>query len=351
MSQLNPSVSVPFLSKTEKTSWRAAQIAVWLVGAVILFCLIFLPAIGTLLFWNILIPVAPALFVLATGLWRNVCPMASTVLLPRHFGWSKQIKLNFKQSGILSLIGTILLLVLVPLRHPIFNNDGPATAILIASLTLVGVVTGFFVEWKSAWCSGLCPIHPVEKLYGSNVALRVPNVHCQSCRNCVVPCPDSTPNNQPLSASPTIFHQISGVFIAGILPGFIWGWFQVPDEQNIAQLNEILQSYFWPFIGGAFSLILFLVIGYFTPKKEAKLVKAFAAAAVSCYYWFRIPMLFGFGGQQNDGLLINLTAYLPAWLITATTILTTLFFFYWILFRKANKKSWLARPPFAVNQA
>lgn len=351
MSHSQPSASISFLSSTEKIAWRAAQIVVWLIGAAILFCLVVYPSLGTLLFWNMLIPVAPALFVVATGLWRNVCPMASTVLLPRHLGWSKKIKLNFKQSGILSLIGTILLFLLVPLRHPVFNNNGPATAILIATLTLLGVIVGFFVEWKSAWCSGLCPIHPVEKLYGSNVGLRVPNVHCLSCRNCVVPCPDSTPNNQPLSANPTIFQHISGVSVAGILPGFIWGWFQVPDENNMLQLEKILQAYFWPLMGGCSSLILFLFIAYLVPKQEAKLVKIFAAAAVSCYYWFRIPMLFGFGAQQEDGLLINLSASLPAWTLMLTTLLTTLFFFYWIVLRKANKKSWLKRPPFAANQA
>ena len=65
------------LSTQSKSIWKAAQAAVWLVGAVILTCLLFFPPVGLLLFWNILIPVAPALFVLAVGVWRNVCPLAT----------------------------------------------------------------------------------------------------------------------------------------------------------------------------------------------------------------------------------------------------------------------------------
>ena len=53
--------------------WRIVQTAVWLVGATILTCLLFFPKLGVLLFWNILIPVAPVLFVVAVGIWRNVC--------------------------------------------------------------------------------------------------------------------------------------------------------------------------------------------------------------------------------------------------------------------------------------
>jgi hypothetical protein len=69
--------------------WRVVQALVWLAGASILFCLLFFPALGIVLFWDILIPVAPLLLVVFTGVWRNVCPMATNALLPRHLGLSK----------------------------------------------------------------------------------------------------------------------------------------------------------------------------------------------------------------------------------------------------------------------
>ena len=63
------------------TIWRLLQVLVWIVGLVIFLALIFYPSIGLLLFWNILIPVAPALLVVATGVWRNICPLSTTNLL------------------------------------------------------------------------------------------------------------------------------------------------------------------------------------------------------------------------------------------------------------------------------
>ena len=101
--------------------WRTAQILVWLAGLVILCYLIFDPTIGIHLFWNILIPVAPFLFVIAIGLWRNICPMASTALFSRHMGFSRRKRLSVKQSGKLRLIAVIALFLIVPLRHAIFN--------------------------------------------------------------------------------------------------------------------------------------------------------------------------------------------------------------------------------------
>jgi len=161
---------------------------------------VFYPSVGLLLFWNILIPVAPLLFVLEAGLWRNICPLATTNLLPRHFGLSKRKKLSANQLGQFNLIAVLLLYLIVPLRHAVFNNNGIATGLLILSMVLAGSAMGLVYEWKSAWCSGLCPVHPVEKLYGSNTLFSLPNAHCYACQNCVVPCPDSTPNVHPVSS-------------------------------------------------------------------------------------------------------------------------------------------------------
>lgn len=327
--------------------WRIVQAAVWLVGAVILVCLLFFPPVGVLLFWNILIPVAPALFVVATGVWRNVCPLATTILLPRHLGLSKRKRLSLKQLGKLNLIAVITLFVIVPLRHAVFNNNGTATGILIISMVFVGLIMGFFYEWKSAWCSGLCPVHPVEKLYGANVFMSMPNAHCHQCMNCVVPCPDSTSNINAVHPTKTNYHLLSGLLITGGLPGFIWGWFHVPDETTITTVNTFLSVYKMPMIGFSATLLLYVILSsVLRPQFERPLISIFAASGVSCYYWYRIPSLFGFGDFGEDGLLLNLQNKLPEWGFTAITITTTLFFFYWLLIRKQNNRSWVIRPQY-----
>ena len=337
------------LSPKSKAIWKAAQAGVWLVGAFILTCLLFFPPVGLILFWNILIPVAPALFVLAVGVWRNVCPLATTNLLPRHFGFSQKKKLTAIQLGKLNLIAVVALFALVPLRHAIFNNSGPATGLLIITMAMIGVGMGFVYEWKSAWCSGLCPIHPVEKLYGGNVVGSVPNAHCIECQNCVIPCPDSTPNVHPISSKKTIYHQLAGLMVVGGLPGFIWGWFHVPDETTITSLNNFFSVYELPLIGFVASSIIYIIASMMVPNKyEQKLVSVFAASGVSCYYWYRIPSLIGYGKFADDGLLYNLSGLIPAWVIPIVNVATTLFFFYFLVIRKTNNQSWVVRPPFAT---
>lgn len=339
------------LSARSVLLWRIAQAAVWLTGAVILFCLLFFPPLGVLLFWNILIPVAPALFVVAMGVWRNVCPLATTNLLPRHLGVSKRKKLTAAQQGKLSLVAVLALYIIVPLRHAVFNNNGTATGIMIIIMAAVGVTLSFIYEWKSAWCSGLCPVHPVEKLYGGNTIASIPNAHCSQCMNCVIPCPDSTPNIHPQASVKTVYNKWSGLLIIGGLPGFIWGWFHVPDEAGITSISGALAVYKMPLLGMAVTLAVYEVLTYIIPVKyETKCISLFAAAGVSCYYWYRIPALFGFGTMGNDGLLVNLRNTVPQWSITAAAVMAAGFFFYWLVIRPQNKKSWVIRPPFAARQ-
>ncbi len=333
------------LSSRSILIWRTIQTLVWLIGVLILFYLFFYPTIGIHLFWNILIPIAPALLVVAVGVWRNVCPMASTALFPRHMGFSKRKKLTIAQTGKLNLIAVVALFVIVPLRHAIFDTNGLATAILILSLGLIAVILGLLYEWKSAWCSGLCPVHPVEKLYGLNNQLSLPNAHCNKCYRCVTPCPDSTQGIDPLSSKKTNYHKIAGFLMVGAFPGFVWGWFQVPDYHGITGIDQLITIYMMPMIGLFATSVLFLILKRFIQEKI--LTAIFSAAAVSLYYWFRLPALFGFGIFPDDGMLIDLTGIVPEWSMTITVLATTLFFLWWIIFRKNNKSSWAIRPAYA----
>lgn len=342
--QLNSGKTV---SKQSVFLWRLAQILVWLIGFLLMISLLFFPSVGLLLFWNVLIPVAPALFVVALGVWRNVCPLALTNLLPRHFGYSRGIKMSPAQSGLFGLIAVFALFILVPLRHPVFNHNGVATALMIMVMVVIGMSLGFIYEWKSAWCSGLCPVHPVEKLYGGNVGLTVPNMNCHNCHNCVVPCPDSTPNMHPVISRNTRYHLVSGVLLAGGLPGFIWGWFQVPDTNKSYSFLELLGVYRLPLLGLLVSLVTFLLLRNVLMKKQERLLVAwFAALSVSCYYWYRIPALIGMGELGEDGVLYNLKGLMPEWGVMVIRVAVTSFFIYWLVYRPFNKQSWAVRPRF-----
>jgi len=329
--------------------WRVIQILVWLSGLIIFLYLIFFPSTGLLIFWNILIPVAPVLLVVAGGIWRNVCPLATTNLLVRHFNISKRKIMPVTLQAKLQLAAIIALFIIVPLRHLFFNTNGMATAILLFSSVAVGLSMGYVYDWKSGWCNSLCPIHPVEKLYGSNTLLSIPNAHCDKCVNCSLPCPDSTPNIHPASSKKTAYNKLSALLIIGGLPGFIFGWFHVPDYKRGINFDDLPGAYEMPMLGLCASLAIYISLKWlFKRKSERLLVGCFAAAGVSCYYWFRIPALVGFGKFEGDGVLIDLKNILPEWSIVTITLATTAFFFGWFTLRKPNHKSWVIRPEFAT---
>jgi hypothetical protein len=340
-----PAINQKFPST--QRAWKLFQIISWFGGLVLLALLFFIPDIALNIFWNMLIPLAPMIFLIIPGTWRNICPMAIANLLPRKYGFSTKLKPSAKTISVFNLIGLTALYFIVPLRHAIFNDSGFATGMLILSMVFMGIILSFFYEWKSAWCSGFCPIHPVEKLYGSNALISVSNAHCESCANCIVPCPDSTPNIHPLLVQKSSIQQINGYLIIGGFPGFIWGWFQVPDSLSFDSLHNLKAIYLHPFSGLLISLICFVLIKkIIASKHEKKLIATFAASSISTYYWFRIPALFGFSPFKSEHPLIDLSATLdPVWL-TGTTWLLIGFFYYQLVFRKQHKTSWSIRPSF-----
>lgn len=327
--------------------WRIFQVSFFMIGLGIFLALIFFPTIGIHAFWNVLIPVAPALLVIAAGLWRNICPMASIALSPRHTGFSKRRRLKVAWQGRLNLMGVILLLLIVPLRHVVLDTNGPATAIALGLLAVTAFLMGRYFDWKSGWCSGLCPVLPVEKLYGAKVVRPMPNAHCGHCHNCVIPCPDSKAKAHPLMEKKTRPHRWAGYLVAGGFPGFIWGWFHVADYHGMEGWNHLLSAYGIPFLGLAVSLSVFMLLKRILPaKREGLLINISALASVACYYWYRLPALIGFGLFPGDGMLVDLSSVIPVWIPILIQLVITLFFTWWLLFRPKAEFGWTVRPPY-----
>jgi hypothetical protein len=329
--------------------WKILQGLFWLVGIALIYFMLFQPSLGVTLFWNILIPVAPALLVVGTGVWRNVCPLSTTALIPDKFGLSKKKKLSNAQRATLNLAGVVLLFLIIPLRHVLFNTSGQATAVIIIALSVIAFASGFVFERKSGWCSGLCPVHPVERLYGSGVAFTLPNAHCNECVRCSIPCPDSTPNMLPIASEKLNASKVTELLLVGAFPGYIFGWFQVPDYGSAAGWQHLQLVYGYPLLGAVVTLSIYLLLNRVVKKAHRKMfVNLFAAAAVSCYYWFRLPMLFGFGSVNSNGMLADLSGTLPGWSMLVLTLATTSFFFWWMVVRTKAKRSWSVRPVYAA---
>jgi hypothetical protein len=340
------------LSGAPLLGWRAAQMAVLATGFGIFLALLFLPDVGRHALWNVLITAAPALFVIAPGLWRNVCPLASVALLPHHLSFSQNRRLSPGWQDWLSLGGVALLLVIVPARHVLLDSDPQATAWTLAALGAAALLGGFFFDRKSGWCNSLCPVLPVEKVYGQKPWLTVANAHCGECRNCTIPCPDSASGTNVAFASERRSRRLVVNVSVGGLPGFVWGWFHVPVYRDGVGLQEVLAAYGSPWGTMLISLGVFWALRvYLGPRKEAILACVFAAAAVSCYYWYRIPALVGYGLFPPDGLLLDLRQVVPAWSVTLAQVAVTAFFVWWLVIRQPPSAVWAVRPPYAAMES
>jgi hypothetical protein len=327
--------------------WHTIQGIVLVAAVFLVGLLIIRPAFGIAIMWNILIPIAPALIVVAPGLWRNVCPMATLSLLPRYLCLSHEFILPRRWAGLLGLMSVSALFLIVPLRHLSLNTSGPFTALMLLLAATIAFSLGIAFEWRSGWCTSLCPIHPVEKLYGLSPAVTFGNARCDSCRHCTTPCPDSTRSMSPVVTGRSQLEKWLGHGLTGSFVGFIWGWYQLPDYPGDIGAGEVIAAYLWPFGCASVSLAVYLVARKWLCRSKAArntLIRIFAAAAVSTYYWYRIPALGGFGPYPGTGLLYDLTGVLPAWAPLISQALTTAFFAWFLVLRESPNASWMTRP-------
>jgi hypothetical protein len=312
----------------------ALQAGMLSVGVVLIGLLLFWPAAGIGLMWNFLIPVAPALVTISPGLWRNICPMATFHMLPQKLGIAQNIRMPERGAAALGLISVILLFIIVPMRRIGLNVDGTLTAIMLLSAAVVAFTMGSLFEMRSGWCTSLCPIHPVERLYGTTPAFAFKNARCDLCEGCSNPCPDSTPELTPTVTSAK-FQQVLGNVLVGSFPGFVWGWYQVkdypPDQVDAA---AIFTAYAWPLGACLVSYVVFKIAEHILRHKtDARTIlqRIFAAAAISTYYWYRLP---------------GPASLLPDWFPLVSHLVTTPFFF-WFMVLRSPKVSWLKRPVMA----
>jgi hypothetical protein len=355
-----PEASVPHTEKpllleepisASRVYWSAAQYIVLLAGIALVATLWLQPKIGLLIMWNMLIPIAPVLIVVAPGLWRNICPMATFSLLPRRFGFSQQKIPSRGVLALLSVAGLVALLLIVPLRHISLDTDGKMTVLMLVLSAGIAFSLGTLYEWRSGWCNSLCPIHPAEKLYGSSPAIMLQNARCDSCKKCTLFCPDATRSMNPSITGPMQLEKYAGHIMIGGFAGFIWGWYRLPDYPGTVGMTEIISAYLWPFAGALVTLAIYAAARtwiFRSKPAHGMLVKVFATAAVSTYYWYRIPSLVGFGPHPGTGLLYDLSGVVPD-ISPISHVLTTLFFIWFLLIRNNPGTSWLKRPQYELS--
>lgn len=268
--------------------WRIAQGLGLLLTGVLIAGLVVAPELALDVLWNGAVPVLPAVFLVSAPIWRNVCPLATLNMLTSN----RKSAGKLKRRGAAELeihggLGILLLLILVPARRFLFNVDGTVLAVTIAAVGVLALLFGLRYARKAGFCNALCPVLPVERLYGQSPMLDVPNPRCQPCTVCTATgCLDRVPDTALTDATevpgrdrPWLLTPFGAFAVA--FPGFVYGYYQVGD----VPMSEALAVYgtvgFWMLVSLSGGVALTLV----GVRREWTLRVA-AAAAIGLYYWF-----------------------------------------------------------------
>ncbi len=206
--------------------------------------LIWKPLPSLRILWGVVIPLVPASLLLSPLLWRNVCPLATINMAGNRFG-SRQ-RASPKWTARTNLIGMGLFAILVPARRFLFNEHGVALALTIFAVITAALVLGFRFDGRAGFCNALCPILPVERMYGQRPLLRVRRARCSTCSACARACIDLSPERSVTVVAKTRggttdwLRSPLGVFAAA-LPGFIIGYFTLVD----GPLSTAAGVYLW----------------------------------------------------------------------------------------------------------
>lgn len=247
------------------------------------------PALLTL--WNVAVPLLPASFFVTPALWRGVCPLSTLNAWGNRFGPARE--LTPREGALIAAAGLALFHVIVPARHLGLNTDGPLLAVVLLAIGLVALAMGARYASRSAFCNALCPVLPVERLYGQAPLLEVTRGRCDACTVCTprgcLDLADRKAMRQLLGPTRDGHRWLRTPFglFATALPGFIVGYGLTPD----VPASEWMRVY-GATLGG--SLVSILILGgaiRLTRSSPSRGVAACAALSGMLYYWITAPVV------------------------------------------------------------
>ena len=271
-------------SRVPLWAWRAVRLVGVVVAAVIVVMLFVRPAGALFAFWRLIVPLVPLLLVVAPGLWRNLCPLATVNQTPRLLDRTRALVAPRWLAKYGYVIAVTLFLVVVVNRKVVFNTNGPALGVLLIVIFTAAFVGGATLKGKSGWCSSLCPILPVQRIYGQTPFVLVRNSHCEPCVGCTKNCYDFNPT----VAYDADMYDDDRAYVAyrrwfvGLFPGFVLAYFQVPAHPPASLLVVYGHTLTYALV----SLALFLTLEVFLRSTPNLLPAIFGVTAFVIYYWY-----------------------------------------------------------------
>jgi nitrite reductase (NADH) large subunit len=276
---------------------RRLPIWAWHVGRVLSVCsaiglcilLLVKPEKGLELWWKLAIPSLPLLWLTAPGLWRNLCPLAASNQTPRLFKFTRGLTIPDWYREYAPVVGMTAFILLVASRKPLLNTSGVATAVLVGGSLVGALMGGIVFKGKSGWCSSLCPLLPVQRIYGQTPFATVPNSHCQPCVGCTKNCYDFNPRVAYLADLYEEDRHYTGYrkFFVGCFPGLVLCYFTLPEHISAASDYGRFALYIAASAGSFFLAEALLKV------TVNKITAVYGAVAISLFYWYASKVLAG----------------------------------------------------------
>ncbi len=287
--------SNPFPNYTQMR--RRVPLWAWHVGRVVSVCsaiglcvlLVLKPDTGLKLWWKLAIPSLPLLWLTAPGLWRNLCPLAASNQTPRLLRFTRGFTIPDWYREYAPVVGMAAFILLVASREPLLNTSGVATAVLIGASLVGALLGGVVFKGKSGWCSSICPLLPVQRIYGQTPFATVPNSHCQPCVGCTKNCYDFNPRVAYLADLYEDDRHYTGYrkFFVGAFPGLILCYFTLPAHISPGADYARFALYIAASAGS------FFLAETLAKVSVNKITALYGAGAISLFYWYAAKVLSG----------------------------------------------------------
>lgn len=289
--------------------WYAARVLVMAVTIGLALLLIMQPELGLTLFWGLAIPVVPALLVIAPGLWRQVCPMATMNQLPRLAGFSRALELPAALKAAAFGIAVALFVTAVALRVPLLNHSGAIVGTGLFVVLALAFAGGVVFKGRSGWCGTFCPLAPIQRTYGQAPLVVVKNGYCNPCVGCQKSCYDFNPRAAVFSDvyDDDPRHAAQRRLFMALLPGLILGYFlQGPSPAWGEPWHALILLGSCCASAGLYMIVVAFVPA--TPANPYRVALAFGVLALGAFYWFAGPTVVRtvaglLGSEPGVGLL------------------------------------------------